>query len=118
LFGLKTGIRKEKVGFFGKVRPGFVSSGGAARSEFPNGNGPDPNNRFGLKQIRATQLTLDIGGVVEFYPSRRIIIRFDVGDTITRYPDVQFICFPAGTLCPEDVYKHRLQVSAGAGFRF
>lgn len=118
LFGIKTGIRKDKIGIFGKVRPGFVSSGGAVRSEFPNGNGPDPNNRFGIKQIRATQLTLDVGGAVEFYPSRRTILRFDAGDTITRYPDVQFICFPAGTLCPEDVYKHRLQISAGVGFRF
>lgn len=118
LFGIKTGIRKEKFGIFGKARPGFVSSGGAVRSEFPNGNGPDPLNRFGFERIRATQLTLDVGGVVEFYPSRRTIIRFDAGDTITRYPDVQFICFPAGTLCPEDVYKHRLQISAGVGFRF
>lgn len=118
LFGIKTGIRKDKIGIFGKARPGFVSSGGAVRTEFPGGNGPDPNNRFGLKKVRATQLTLDVGGVLEFYPSRRTIIRFDVGDTITRYPDVQFICFPAGILCPEDVYKHRLQISAGVGFRF
>ncbi len=118
LFGLKAGIRKEKVGFFGKVRPGFVSSGNAVRARFPDGNGTDPNNRFGFESIRSTQLTLDVGGVVEYYPSRRTILRFDVGDTITHFPDIEFTCFPAGVLCPADVYKHKLQVSVGFGFRF
>ncbi|CAN5872633.1 hypothetical protein BH20ACI4_BH20ACI4_12250 [soil metagenome] len=29
LFGIKAGIRKDKIGIFGKVRPGFSSSHGA-----------------------------------------------------------------------------------------
>lgn len=112
LFGVKAGIRRERVGFFGKVRPGFASSGGAAIARFPDGNAPDPNNPFGFEFIRATQITLDIGGVVEIYPSRRTILRFDIGDTITRYPDIVF------NTGPEDVYKHKVQFSAGFGFRF
>jgi len=118
LFGIKAGIRKGKFGFFGKARPGFASSGNATTAEFPNGNGTDPNNRFGFKVIRSTQLTADIGGVVEFYPSRRTIIRFDAGDTITRYPDIQFTVFPAGNIVKETVYSHKAQFSAGFGFRF
>jgi len=29
--------------------------------------------------------SMDVGGVVEFYPSRRIVTRPDIGDTIIRY---------------------------------
>ena len=29
--------------------------------------------------------SMDVGGVVEFYPSRRIVTRLDIGDTIIRY---------------------------------
>lgn len=118
LFGLKAGIRKEKFGIFGKVRPGFQSSERAARPRFLNGDGPDPRDRFGFEFFRATQRTLDVGGVVEYYPTRRTILRFDVGDTITRFPNIEFFCFPGGVFCPQDVYTHRLQLSAGFGFRF
>lgn len=118
LFGVKAGIRRGRFGLFGKARPGFQSSGRAVRAAFPNGNGPDPSNRFGLEFFRATQLTADVGGVVEYYPSRRTILRVDVGDTITRYPDIQFIRFPEGVPGTEDVYMHNAQVSVGFGFRF
>ncbi|HEX7174626.1 MAG TPA: hypothetical protein VF240_05020 [Pyrinomonadaceae bacterium] len=118
LFGPKAGIRGEKFGLFGKVRPGFQSSGRAARARFPNGNGPDPGDPFGFEFFRATQLTLDVGGVFEYYPSRRYVVRFDLGDTITRYPNVEFVLLPAGTPVRETVYSHKVQFSAGFGFRF
>ena len=28
---------------------------------------------------------MDVGGVVEFYPSKRIVTRFDAGDTIIHF---------------------------------
>jgi hypothetical protein len=28
---------------------------------------------------------MDVGGVVEFYPSKRIVTRFDAGDTIVHF---------------------------------
>ena len=118
LFGLKAGIRKNKFGVFGKFRPGFESSGHAGIAHFPKGDGPDRQNPFGLESIRATQFALDVGGVFEFYPSRRTIIRLDLGDTIVRYPGIQSIHFPDGTPIVETVYSHRLQFSAGVGFRF
>lgn len=118
LFGLKAGIRKNRFGVFGKFRPGFESSGHAGIAHFPNGNGPDPQNPFGLEIIRATQFALDVGGVFELYPSRRTIIRFDLGDTMVRYPGIQFIRFPEGTVLLKTVYSHKPQFSAGFGFRF
>jgi hypothetical protein len=118
LAGVRAGLRKKKFGVFGKFRPGFESSSGAVVPRFRNGDGPDPLNRFGFERIRATQFALDVGGVFEFYPSRRTIIRFDAGDTIVRYPGVEFIQFPQGTRIFETVYSHRPQFSVGVGFRF
>ena len=118
LFGLKAGIRKNNFGIFGKFRPGFESSGHAAVPRFLNGNGPDPQNPFGFERIRSTQFALDVGGVVELYPSRRTIVRFDIGDTIVRYPGILFTNFSDGSLTTETVYSHTLQFSAGVGFRF
>ena len=118
LFGLKAGIRKNSFGIFGKFRPGFESSGHAEIPRFLNGNGPDPQNPFGFERIRATQFALDVGGVIELYPSRRTIVRFDIGDTIVRYPGILFTNFSDGSLTTETVYSHTLQFSAGVGFRF
>ena len=118
LFGLKAGIRKNRFGVFGKFRPGFESSGRAEIPHFLNGDGPDRRNPFGFERIRATQFALDVGGVFELYPSPRTIIRFDAGDTIVRYPGVQFIHFPEGSVVLETVYSHKVQFSVGFGFRF
>lgn len=118
LFGLKAGIRRNKIGIFGKVRPGFMSSGRAVIAHFPTGNGPDPQNPFGFEDMRATQFALDVGGVFELYPTRRTMLRFDVGDTIVRYPGFPFIQFPQGTVIEKALYTHKLQFSAGFGFRF
>src|SRR5690242_1023103 len=98
LFGLKAGLRKNRFGAFGKARPGFESSGRAEVARFPAGNGPDPQNPFGFQDMRATQFALDVGGVFELYPSHRTIVRFDFGDTIVRYPGIQFTQIPQGTV--------------------
>jgi hypothetical protein len=34
---------------------------------------------------RLTTFATDIGGVLEFYPSKRIVTRFDAGDTIMHF---------------------------------
>ena len=118
LFGLKAGLRKNKFGIFGKVRPGFESSGRAEIARFPNGNGPDRQNPFGFEDMRATQFALDVGGVFELYPSRRTIVRLDFGDTIVRYPGIPFTQIPQGTIVVKTLYSNKLQFSAGLGFRF
>jgi hypothetical protein len=71
----------------------------------------------------------DFGGVVELYPTKRIIIRFDVGDTLARLDqlNVSAVLNPLpGSLqasrlvvieVPADT-THNLQVNAGIGFRF
>src|SRR6266536_1915719 len=83
LFGVKAGKRFEKWGIFGKARPGLVSFSKGAFNLVPiGGGGPFP---FRVETNRLTNFALDVGGVLEFYPSRRIVTRFDFGDTMVRF---------------------------------
>jgi Outer membrane protein beta-barrel domain len=108
-FGVKSGLRFDRFGVFGKVRPGFINTKydvrpiciqvtclptGVCTQIFP----PvcDPIN------IAETRLSLDVGGVLEFYPSKRVIVRFDLGDTVVNH----------------SFATHNLQLGAGVGFRF
>lgn len=118
-FGLKAGERFRKFGVFGKVRPGFASFGkelsqvGTSTVEF---NGQEFTFPI-VGASRKTHFSLDLGGVLEFYPSPRVLTRIDVGDTILHYGDNSFapgsgVAFSLGTRT-----THNLQVSAGIGFR-
>jgi hypothetical protein len=117
LFGVKAGKRFEKFGIFAKARPGFTSFS-AGREEVivlsPT--------VIDFRPHRETHFSTDVGAVLEFYPTRRIVTRFDAGDTIIRYGDTNGTFFTGtGTTgqfpIPGDI-KHNFQFSAGVGFRF
>lgn len=111
LFGIKAGTRSDRWGIFGKVRPGFVSS--SLRDETLNTN-PALNSLFRT----STGLALDIGGVIEFYPSRHTMIRVDVGDMILRY-ETKAVSGQATAGAPVGRFTHHsLQIGAGVGLRF
>ncbi|MCU1265500.1 MAG: hypothetical protein JWM21_1818 [Acidobacteria bacterium] len=124
LFGVKVGKRFQKWGIFAKGRPGVVSfSQGNSGYVSTGGGGTFP---FELMHKRLTNFAVDAGGVLEFYPSKRIVTRFDAGDTLIRYGRRQtnlltldssgaVILFPY-TLRAET--RHNFQFSAGVGFRF
>jgi len=112
-FGGKVGKRFDRWGLFGKARPGFV--GFTRVKESPGIQTPGPN-----LFIHKLYPSLDVGGVVEFYVSPRWMARFDVGDTLIRYPEIPFSsvgALPVFVLLPK-VTHHNLQVSSGIGFRF
>ena len=135
LFGIKAGKRFKKIGIFGKARPGFLTFTKVSHLTnigleivqvrdgrfFPR---EAPEFRIG----KASYLSADLGGVVEFYHSRRIVTRFDIGDTIIRYGAFQEpqsnVCPLIQPVCPRTVFtrpeetKHSLQISAGVSFRF
>ena len=115
LFGVKAGKRWEKFGVFAKVRPGFTSfSDGKPTYDFSNPAFID------FRARRATHLTVDAGGVLELYVSRRWMTRFDVGDTIIHYKEqdvLNFFAPPTFFTLPKET-RHNLQVTAGIGFRF
>jgi Outer membrane protein beta-barrel domain len=109
-FGVKSGLRFDRFGVFGKVRPGFLFTDYSFQVicyEYPCIPISD-NNKF----------SLDVGGVLEFYPSRRMIVRFDVGDTIVNR-QAPYLFIDRSFVIPGGSYPtHNLQLSAGVGFRF
>ena len=127
LFGVKAGKRFEKWGILGKARPGLVSFSKGAFNVVPlGGGGPFP---FTLEPKRLTNFALDVGGVLEFYPSRRIVTRFDFGDTMVRFgrrttgfqlntdPITGVTTLGAPIISPAYT-GHTFQFMAGVGFRF
>ena len=106
LFGVKAGKRFEKVGLFGKVRPGFLSFPDTISFGLGVGSGP---------LTRKTHFNLDVGGVFEVYPSRKVVLRVDAGDTIIRYGEENLAGAPSAI---EGATRHNLQVNAGVGYRF
>lgn len=79
--GVKAGKRFDRWGIFAKARAGAVNHGDDFGGSVLclNITCPFPTEEF--EPIRA-HVAFDLGGVIEFYPSKRIVTRFDVGDTI------------------------------------
>jgi hypothetical protein len=108
LVGLKGGIRRNHFGFFGKVRPGINSYSDALTSLASSGNSYSRSNSF----------VLDLGGIVEFYPTKRSTLRIEVGDTHIYFPTSSVSVggepqsFPGGKL------QHSIQTVIGYGWRF
>lgn len=110
LAGPKIGMRKKAFGVFGKVRPGILW---LDRYNAVIGVGT-PKNFYVLGERRENVgfFNIDIGGVFEYYPSRRTVFRVDIGDTIIHYRKL-----PPKEINPS-ITRHNLQISTGLGFRF
>ena len=126
--GLKAGKRFKTWGIFAKARPGIVRySTGTFEITQTGPTGPIPAFPFIFRPKPLTNPAVDVGGVLEFYPSRRIVTRFDFGDTIVHVRrqhrnDLRFdpatntfflipITLPGRT-------THNFQFSASVGFRW
>ena len=133
-FGVKVGKRFRRFGIFGKLRPGFVRfekvsrlTGSHEEVVFDPRIGEVhfqvPEFRFETESYAST----DVGVVLEFYLSRKVVTRFDLGDTIIRYGlfrepsgDVCVLsapCIPTIYERPPET-RHNLQFSAGVAYRF
>lgn len=109
LFGIKAGVRTDRIGVFAKARPGYV------RSVLIDETTGNPNASLNTLFRTTSGWALDVGGVLEFYPSRHTMLRLDVGDTIIRYE----LKPQTGTNTQTTNFiNHNLQVSAGFGLRF
>ena len=125
LVGIKAGKRFDKWGIFAKGRPGVVSfSEGDTKWVDTGIGGAFP---FEFRRNRLTNFAMDVGGILEFYPSRRIATRFEAGDTLIHYGTRQssFLGFDPTTggltLIPfttRSETRHNFQFSAGVGWRF
>jgi hypothetical protein len=121
--GAKYGRRFERFGVFAKARPGVVTFSSvnevSGYEAFPFGG----QTFFLSPSFRATSKTyfsMDLGGVLEFYPSPRVLTRFDVGDTMIRYSTRDSVNGAFNTPPPRlpAELRHNLQITAGIGFRF
>lgn len=119
LFGVKAGWRGDQLGLFAKARPGFLHlREGEVRlrqdvvciAVFPPPAGC-------LETSGETRFNVDLGGVLEVYPSPRTILRFDLGDTIVRTGDFT-LAGAAGPIRISGRTEHNLQAGVGFGFRF
>ena len=124
-FGVKAGKRFDKWGIFAKARPGVVSFSKGDSTFLLTGVGS--SFPFQFQQKRLTNFAMDLGGVLEFYPSKRIVTRFEGGDTLIHYRQRQsnYIGFDPATSLPflipftrPSETRHNFQFSAGVGWRF
>jgi len=114
--GIKLGKRFPSFGVFIKGRPGLISF-----SHTGTFLGFDNAQVFPIPLFdegRRNYFSMDVGGVLEFYPSSRIVTRFDIGDTMIRYGSVVLpFGFTELIETPPET-THNFQFSAGVGFRF
>jgi len=80
LFGIKSGKRWENGGIFLKARPGFMHF-----RRDPFGVQKPGSSIFSTDRATSTEFNVDLGGVLEYYTSRGLILRFDLGDSVIRY---------------------------------
>jgi hypothetical protein len=127
LFGVKAGKRFQKWGIFGKARTGVVSFSQGDGKYVATGPATATSFPFEFRQNRRTNLAFDLGGILEFYPSKRIVTRFEAGDTLIHYGPSQtnFVTFDPTTGVPalipfttRSVTRHNFQFVAGVGWRF
>jgi hypothetical protein len=111
LFGIKGGIRRNHFGFFGKVRPGFQSYSRALASA--------TTGQAGSADVyhRDTSFVLDLGGIVEFYPTEKSTLRLEAGDTHIFYGPRNVNAGGAVNTLPSSM-KHSIQFIFGYGWRF
>jgi hypothetical protein len=104
VFGVKAGYRYDRFGLFLKARPGFRRLG-----KFPTDGVCRTQTRTpeGLCVNGVTYFAFDTGGVVEFYPTRRLMFRTDVGTAIIRQNDIY-----------NAPLKGLIQINVGVGVRF
>ena len=121
-FGVKLGKRFEKFGVFAKVRPGFISVDDV-ESISPDTVIVANAATLDFKVERTNFFTIDAGGVLELYPSRRTVVRFEAGDTALRHPERFEVVFPPVSgppfvqLARPAKFKHNFQFTAGVAFR-
>jgi uncharacterized protein YndB with AHSA1/START domain len=96
LFGIRAGKHTRHLGVFAKVRPGFQTN-------------------FVVNGREQARFALDVGGVLEVYPNRHLVLRFDAGDVIIPFGNnVE----GQGIFTRRLGTTHNFQYNLGVGVRF
>jgi len=107
--GLKAGVRKSRFGLFAKARAGFFHVTAFETTSF---------NPPGAAFFRLNQPELDLGGVAEVYVSRRLSLRYDLGDTMVFYGKRTINQGGTSITAIGSRILQNFQFSAGIAFRF
>ena len=105
--GPKIGVRGGKLGAFAKVRPGFTH----LIDKGMNCVGEMCALALFARPEYDPEFALDIGGIVEFYPTERTVARFDLGTTAI---------FHRSSYAPpcRECTTQNFSTSLGMGFKF
>lgn len=112
LTGIKAGLRRDRMGYFGKFRFGTITFGETQTRLVLLSNGV-----FVQSRGMFTDFVFDAGGVYEVYPSRHTILRFDAGSATIVYPTKSYFSTGEEITVPEEK-QTGLLLSFGAGVRF
>lgn len=116
LFGAKIGRRWKKIGVFAKLRPGLMSLRTKASEVNPAARENAVIAAANEDEMRTViHPVVDVGGVVEIYSSRRIVTRFDFGDTIVYNRGFANNAMPSADA---SLTKHNFQLGTGISLRF
>ena len=108
LAGLKAGIRRDRLGYFLKVRPGVI--------QFSRTNDLDIPPRVYWE--KTTDFAIDGGGVVEVYPSRHTLLRAEAGNTFIHYHAAEVTVEPGGVEHYSPARRSSILILFGGGIRF
>jgi hypothetical protein len=119
VWGIKAGIRRDRLGYFATVRPGMM--------QFSRTN--DYQNLYTRPVVflsaKTTDFVSDVGGVVEYYAAKHFLLRADVGNGFVHYhgADLRYTISSKPTLTPKDAYYPPFQRESivtlfGVGWRF
>jgi hypothetical protein len=117
LTGVKLGIRRDHMGYFGELRRGTITFGETEKQIVQTTPGGAPDFYLGM----FTNPVLNAGGVLEVYPSRHTILRCDMGSaTIFYQPKNVKETLPTSSMTFSilSAQQTTILMSFGAGFRF
>lgn len=116
VYGVKAGVRRGKVGIFGKARPGFAIFHPVYDCA------PHAADVSQCTEIRKKEFAMDFGAVFEGYLPHRLMVRFDAGDSYLRFGSTSMLFSGSGVRWINYPYsadnRHRLYVDMGIGVRF
>lgn len=104
--GVRGGLRTEQLRALGRIRPGIVrfSERFIAPDTVCIAIVPAPEACL----VDERNFAVDVGVTLEWLSSRRVVVRFDLGDTIIRF----------NREARDAAWTNNLQFAAGAGWRF
>ena len=109
--GLKAGFRARRFGYFAKFRPGIVQFAKTLEEE------DITQSAISVRFDKFTDFAFDTGGVIEFYPSRHLVLRADMGDNILWYRARTVVLNGSPASIPGQSANSFLFLT-GAGWRF